>query len=125
MFRGDDHELLPSPYPASFITSAAPLATHVNPNELRHLPKIIYDRALKVLAVAKAHGHDSLILGAWGCGAFGNDGNLVADLFLKALTKDFAGTFKSVTFAIVDTSPERRFISPFEERFDGLRPWTA
>lgn len=117
VFRGDDHELLASPYPASFITSAAPLATHVNLNELRHLPKIIYDRALKVLAVAKANGHDSLILGAWGCGAFGNNGNLVADLFHKALTQDFAGAFKEVTFAIVDTSPEGRFIRPFSRRF--------
>ena len=117
VFRGDDHELLPSPYPASFITSAAPLATHVNLHELKHLPKIIYDRALKVLAVAKANGHDSLILGAWGCGAFGNNGNLVADLFHKALTQDFAGAFKEVTFAIVDTSPEGRFIRPFSRRF--------
>ena len=117
VFRGDDHELLATPYPASFITSAAPLATHVNLYELRHLPKIIYDRALKVLAVAKAHGHDSLILGAWGCGAFGNNGSLVADIFHKALTQDFAGTFKEVTFAIVDTSPEGRFIRPFSRRF--------
>jgi uncharacterized protein (TIGR02452 family) len=117
VFRGDDHELLASPYPASFITSAAPLATHVNLNELKHLPKIIYDRALKVLAVAKAHGHDSLILGAWGCGAFGNNGSLVADLFHKALTQDFAGAFKEVTFAIVDTSSEGRFIRPFSRRF--------
>ena len=117
VFRGDDHELLPSPYPASFITSAAPLATHVNIYELRYLPKVIYVRALKVLAVAKAHGHDSLILGAWGCGAFGNNGNLVADLFHKALTQDFAGAFKEVTFAIVDTSSEGRFIRPFSRRF--------
>ena len=117
VFRGDDHELLPSPYPASFITSAAPLATHVNLHELKHLPKIIYDRALKVLAVAQAHGHGSLILGAWGCGAFGNNGNLVADLFHKALTQDFAGAFEEVTFAIVDTSPEGRFIRPFSRRF--------
>jgi hypothetical protein len=117
VFRGDDHELLPSPYPASFITSAAPLATHVNIYELRYLPKVIYERALKVLAVAKAHGHDSLILGAWGCGAFGNNGNLVADLFHKALTQDFAGAFKEVTFAIVDTSSEGRFIRPFSRRF--------
>jgi uncharacterized protein (TIGR02452 family) len=117
VFRGDDHELLASPYPASFITSAAPLATHVNLYELKHLPKVIYGRALKVLAVAKANGHDSLVLGAWGCGAFGNNGSLVADIFHKALTQDFAGTFKEVSFAIVDTSPEGRFIRPFSRRF--------
>jgi acyl carrier protein len=93
------------------------LATQVRTDELQHLPKVIYGRALKVLAVAKAHGHDSLVLGAWGCGAFGNNGSLVADIFHKALTQDFAGSFKEVTFAIVDTSPEGRFIRPFARRF--------
>ena len=59
----------------------------------------------------------SLILGAWGCGAFGNDGHLVAQLFHRALETDFKGAFKEVTFAIVDTSPEKKFIGPFAKRF--------
>ena len=38
-----------------------------------------------VLAVAASQGHTSLVLGAWGCGAFGNDAPLVARLFAEAL----------------------------------------
>ena len=117
VFRDDEHAMLPTHYHASFITSAAPLAKHASPAEFAQLPTVLRVRITKILSLAQAHGHDSLILGAWGCGAFGNDGHQVADLFHRALTGDFAGAFKEVTFAIVDTSPEKRFISPFARRF--------
>ncbi len=117
VFRDDQHELLATPYLASFITSAAPLAKKVPPHEHPKLPNVIFHRILKILSVAKSKGHDSLILGAWGCGAFGNDGHIVSELFHRALTVEFTGSFKEVTFAIVDTSPEQRFIGPFAQRF--------
>jgi len=120
VFRDDRHELLDTPYLASFITSAAPLAKKVPHHDHPKLPDILFGRVHKILSVAKSKGHDSLILGAWGCGAFGNDGHLVSELFHRALTIDFAGSFKEVTFAIVDTSPEQRFIGPFARRFQAL-----
>jgi len=120
VFRDDDHGLLPAAYRASFITSAAPLTKHLHPEELTLVADILRKRIWKILTVAQAHGHDSLVLGAWGCGAFGNDGNQVAALFRWALEDDFKGAFKEVTFAIVDTSPEKKFIGPFAECF--LKP---
>ena len=117
IFRDDEHRLLAAPYLASFITSAAPLTKHLHPEELVHIPEILRGRIRKILSVAQAHGHDSLILGAWGCGAFGNDGHQVAQLFHQALENDLKGAFKEVTFAIVDTSPEKKFIGPFAKRF--------
>lgn len=117
VFRDDQHDLLATPYLASFITSAAPLAKKIPPHEHPKLPNVIFHRILKILSVAKSKGHDSLILGAWGCGAFGNDGHIVSELFHRALTVEFTGSFKEVTFAIVDTSPEERFIGPFAQRF--------
>lgn len=118
IFRNDDHSLLPTAYRASFITSAAPLTKHLHPEEIVHIPDILRHRIRKILTVAQVHGHDSLVLGAWGCGAFGNDGHLVAQLFHQALEADFKGTFKEITFAIVDTSPEKKFIGPFAARFN-------
>jgi uncharacterized protein (TIGR02452 family) len=117
VFRDDEHGLLPTPYLASFITSAAPLTKHLHPEELVHIPEILRSRIRKILTVAQAHEHDSLVLGAWGCGAFGNDGSQVSAFFKQALEQDFKGAFKEVTFAIVDTSPEKKFIGPFAERF--------
>ena len=55
---------------------------------------------LKVLAVAKRHGHRGLVLGAWGCGAFGNDTNEIARLFREVLEEPFRGAFEHVLFAI-------------------------
>ena len=120
VFRDDEHGLLPSPYHASFITSAAPLAKNLEPQELHQLRGILTSRIRKIMTVAKSHGHDSLILGAWGCGAFGNNGNLMADLFHQALTEDFAGAFKETTFAVADTSPDEHFITPFKRRFSPI-----
>ena len=67
--------------------------------------------------MALLHGHKSLVLGAWGCGAFGNDGNMVAGLFRTALAENFQGAFERVAFAIADWSPDQRFISPFLKAF--------
>jgi uncharacterized protein (TIGR02452 family) len=117
VFRDDEHALLPSPFQASIITSAAPLARLLRDEDFEHLNEVLYARIIKILSVAQLHGHDSLVLGAWGCGAFGNDGHQVAGLFQRALSADFAGAFKEVTFAIVDTTTERRFIGPFAKRF--------
>ena len=33
--------------------------------------------------------YKSIVLGAWGCGAFGNDGREIAELFYRALERNF------------------------------------
>jgi uncharacterized protein (TIGR02452 family) len=76
-------------------------------------------RVAKVLAIAAIHGHEALVLGAWGCGVFGNDGGEIAELFRAALTGRFANTFSRTIFAVTDWSPDRRFIGPFEDVFGG------
>jgi uncharacterized protein (TIGR02452 family) len=59
----------------------------------------------------------SLVLGAWGCGAFGNDIHRTARDFRQALENEFSGAFSDIVFAITDWSPERRFLGPFREVF--------
>ena len=120
VFRDDDGKLLEVPYNCAMITSPAVLASAVmayQPQRSGEIETIMRKRILKVLAVGEKHGHDSLVLGAWGCGAFGNDGNLIAALFRKALTEDFDGVFSRVIFAIADWSAEERFIGPFKHAF--------
>lgn len=44
---------------------------------------------------------DTLILGAWGCGAFGNDPKMVADCFRNVLVKEgFETAFARIIFAV-------------------------
>jgi uncharacterized protein (TIGR02452 family) len=104
VFRDDRAALLPAPYPVTFLTAAAPnLAAIVRgqPALAGEVPAILRRRAARVLAVAAAHGHRRLVLGAWGCGVFGNDPAVVADAFRAAL----AGRpeLAEVVFAVLDT----------------------
>ena len=74
-------------------------------------------RILKVLSVWLLNGHASIVLRAWGCGAFGNDPHEIAKLFRRALVQNFTGAYARVVFAIVDWSTERKFIGPFQQIF--------
>ena len=63
------------------------------------------------------HGHDAAVLGAWGCGVFKNDPEMIAELFATALRGRFASCFAQVVFAVLSSDGET--IRPFEERFGG------
>lgn len=114
VFRSDDGTALASPRLLSFITCAAPYAPRVGQAESAAL---LEKRIHRVLAIAQAFGHEEMVLGAWGCGAFGNDPGRMARDFRAALENRFEGAFSHVVFAITDWSPERRFLGPFVEVF--------
>ncbi|WP_041833003.1 TIGR02452 family protein [Actinoplanes sp. N902-109] len=85
VFRDDHGELLDDPYEVSFLTAAAPNRGALPAEEVPRVPEILRRRARRVLAVAAAHGHRRLVLGAWGCGVFRNDPTEVARAFADAL----------------------------------------
>jgi uncharacterized protein (TIGR02452 family) len=123
VFRSEDPAgiLLDEPWLCSFITCPAVNAKALldyAPERAAEIVPAMRARVDKVLTLAAAHGHTDVVLGAWGCGAFGNDGQSIATLFREALDGRFAGVFEQVVFAITDWSPERRFIGPFEDVFD-------
>jgi uncharacterized protein (TIGR02452 family) len=74
-------------------------------------------RVLKVLAIAAEKGHDAVVLGAWGCGVFGNDPQEIAELFQRALEERFDGAFARVVFGVFDRSEDRLLIGPFQRVF--------
>jgi uncharacterized protein (TIGR02452 family) len=120
VFRADSGELVEEPWLLSLITCPAANATALEryaPDRLSEVPAVMAVRARKVLAVAAHHGHRRLILGAWGCGAFGIDSRVMAEAFRDALTMTIRGVFEQVVFAITDWSAERRFIGPFTDAF--------
>jgi uncharacterized protein (TIGR02452 family) len=109
VFRDDKGRLLPEPYPASFLVSAAPNRSAIARNQPEALPRIkqaLARRAARVLRVAAAHGHRELILGAWGCGVFGNDPAEVAEVFAGTLAA--SPWFDRVVFAILDRGGNTR-----------------
>lgn len=102
-FIRDEHNLfLNAPFELSIISAPAPNLSGKHPEGLQFkLKGLIRERAIKILQIAEAHGHKTIILGAWGCGAFGNDPKMIAETFLFALSK--VPTFEHVCFAIYDT----------------------
>lgn len=117
VFRSDDGELLDELYTVGIITSPAVNAGKLVFDRKNEIGPAMWLRILKILSIGVKHGHDAMVLGAWGCGAFGNDGHEIAALFQKALEQNFKGSFRQIVFAIVDWSRDRRFIGPFREAF--------
>ena len=77
-----------------------------NPNAGKHIAVSndeLYDihisRAKQILTVAAYHEIDVLILGAFGCGAFQNDPNIVAKAYANVIPQ-FNGYFKEINFAV-------------------------
>ncbi|WP_052744718.1 TIGR02452 family protein [Micromonospora sp. HK10] len=87
---------------------------HRGQRDLLYSDRVIHSP--RVLAVAAAHGHRRLVLGAWGCGVFGNDPATVAEAFDLALA-DAAGWFDLVTFAVLDRAGGPAHTA-FTARFD-------
>ncbi len=120
VFRDDDGTLLAQPYLCSFITAPAVNAKVVLERDRGRRTEIrdaMEMRIRKVLAIGAAHGHTVLVLGAWGCGVFGNDTREVAELFQRAFAYHFGGVFETIIFAVLDWSEEARFIGPFQKLF--------
>lgn len=107
IIRDDDGELFEQPLMATFITSPAPNAGAIaknEPEELDRIPDTFRQRSEYVLALAAHCGVPTLILGAWGCGVFRNDPELVAETFAGHLRGLWAKKFRRVVFSVLDTS---------------------
>ncbi len=123
VFRDDHDALLPSIQLASFVTSPAVNAGVVRSKQRRdrrRIAEVMRTRIAKVLALAYTRGHETLVLGAWGCGVFQHDPREVASWFAEALFHSegaFADAFARVVFAIVDSSKRQVTRRPFEQAF--------
>lgn len=125
VFRDDEDRLLEEPYRVAFITAPAVNAGAVRRNRRSDVPRIepvMRGRMEKVLTVALLHGHETLILGAWGCGVFQNDPGVIARWFYDLLNPgaSFGRAFGRVHFAVLDRSEQGRTLRPFEELFQAI-----
>lgn len=84
--------------------------------------EVMREKIRTIYRIALRHGHDALVLGALGCGAFDNRPEIVAFLFRQILAEEeFRKKFRYVGFAILEgkgpqTGPKGKF-APFYELF--------
>lgn len=64
--------------------------------------KAMENRIDAVLHAAYEKGDEVLILGAFGCGVFGNDATEVAEIFREMLSGKYKGAFRKAVFAVLD-----------------------
>ena len=76
----------------------------ISPDELAQIHE---NRCRKILAVAQEQNVEVVILGAFGCGAFGNPPEIVAKGMIRAI-QDFSKAFQTIEFAI--------YCPPYDQR---------
>lgn len=110
VIKGERNNYLEDSFIVSVITCAAPVfRSDVKDIPFNQYKMIMSNRVKAMLSFAAHEGYKNLILGAFGCGAFGNDAALVSDVFKDILSKyDFG--FESVDFAILAKKDMYNFI---------------
>lgn len=85
IIRDVNGELLDEPFVVAVMTCAAPIRTAdmERSSEVQYR-ELFYRRICSMLKCAAYWNYQALVLGAFGCGAFGNDAKVVFDLFYKA-----------------------------------------
>lgn len=123
VIRNMKGELLEEPYLVSVITVPAPnrkgRAALV---EQKELDQVMKRRLRLMLAAAVHHGYKNLVLGAWGCGAFGNDTKKVALLFYELFFEEgIQFYFENIVFSINnDEMKIRIFREVFGDKIEAL-----
>ncbi|KLO15111.1 hypothetical protein SCHPADRAFT_825231 [Schizopora paradoxa] len=77
------------------------------------------ERAARILYAFELHDVRQIVLGAWGCGIFGNNARTVAGMWADLLGKKdsrFKGSFDRVVFAVLGQDPYEKFKEAFEAR---------
>lgn len=120
IFRDDAGNVLDAPQFVTWITSPAPNAGAIRQNTPADIPRIqpvLEERAEMVLALAAHHDCEVLVLGAWGCGVFRNDPQMVAEVFAELLKPEgrWVKRFARVVFSVLDRSKTQETIGAFQE----------
>lgn len=111
IFRDIKDNLLAEPFKTSVITVPAPNRNGAAENVPQDkIDEIMKNRLRKMFAAAIHYDYKNLVLGAWGCGAFGNDTNTVAKYFYELLFDEgYRCHFDTIIFAIYDRGVKKNY----------------
>ena len=107
----------------SVLTVAAPIVNNRHRLSDEYID-LFFERINSILLCAAHYGYTHLVLGAWGCGAFGNDPEVVSGLFRDAIEnfnydgKNVHQLFESITFAVPYSAKRPANYEVFAEKFN-------
>ena len=132
VFRGPESEgypFLKVPFKVNVVSCAAtshPNLVQIKGPRGREEPRLADDAAdvMKskvhaILLAAARSGCDTLVLSAFGCGAFANPPTHVASLFRGAIEEHFRHSFKHISFSVIEDHNSWRPHNPY----GNLRPF--
>ncbi|MBE6869241.1 MAG: TIGR02452 family protein [Ruminococcus albus] len=118
VIRSSDLKLKADPFKVSVITIPAPNrrgAAFLASDSL--IESTMTSRIRIMLHIAAFHGCKELVLGAWGCGAFGNSPQKVSGYFRKVLIDEgYEKCFTHIVFAVYGKTDGKNFTA-FRETF--------
>ena len=124
IIKDENGELLDESVIVAVMTCAAPCLTNgMEGLTQKQYEDMVYNRIVGMLRCAAYMGYKNLVLGAFGCGAFGNDAKIVSDLFYRALKEfDFDGMkekdmFRRIDFAVLSRGHEQYNFKEFYRNF--------
>ena len=111
-FRDEDYSLS-EVFVANVITCAAP---NNSKNDISEdvLQETFERRIENILYAGLLTGNRDLVLGAWGCGVFNNDPEMVAATFAKLLNGKYKNKFRHVRFTVFDKTKELKVLEAFK-----------
>lgn len=115
ILKRNDYSTLDNAKSCAVITCAAPQSKKGNLNN-KEVYEIHKKRARKILDVALDNGHTTIVLGAFGCGAFGNDPKTVARAW-KEVVDEYKYKFNKIEFAVYSPGEESYNYKTFKEIF--------
>ena len=121
-FRAPDFRLLDRSVNSSVLTSPAVNMKQVREKgeDVGQAKAVMKNRMRLCLAILAKEKNDVVILGAYGCGVFGNDSVEVARWWRELLIEEKHEVhFTAVVFAVLD-KPNGEAISAFEREFKGM-----
>ena len=118
VFRDIDGNFLEHPFTCGVITAPAVNCNKAYMYDTDSINAVMSARCVKLLKIAINNGVENIVLGAWGCGVFGNHPSDVAAMFYRTLfTEKFAKYFKRITFAVYDKRPDAPLFTAFRNQF--------
>lgn len=116
--RDESLNLLENPVTANILTAPAVNYGQVilKKEDTDLAKKVMKIRMRKVLALFAEKKNKNLILGAYGCGVFRNDPNLISDYWIELLYEEnYVSYFDNIIFAVFDNSKDQNCIRAFEK----------
>ncbi len=121
IIKDENGDLLEESAVVAVITCAAPIAVPgLYGMSVGEYVNLFAKRIEGMLKCAAFCGYENLVLGAFGCGAFGNDARTVSDIFRNVLERfESCGAFLNIDFAVLSNSSSDYNLREFMRNFGG------